>query len=58
METKVLFVSPTLSAAAWVRSAGRIDFFEFEVAGFRSKNRSRVRKRIHLPGNPNGPNGG
>ncbi len=37
METKVLFVSPTLSAAAWVRSAGRIDFFEFEDAGFRSK---------------------
>ncbi len=37
METKVLFVSPTLSAAAWVRSAGRIDFFEFEDAGFRPK---------------------
>ena len=37
METKVLFVSPTLSAAAWVRSAGRIDFFEFEDVGFRPK---------------------
>jgi len=38
METKVHVVSPTLSAAAWVGSAGRIDVFRFEEIGFRSKN--------------------
>ncbi len=38
METKVRFVSPTLSAAAWVGSAGRIDVFRFEEIGFQSEN--------------------